>query len=137
MGRFVRPVSRARRRRSELDILGAGANSGDQGARPAAIGASVGNSASSDRKSPHALRSTSSERTRASHVTVLVTGHDGYIGSVAAPMLREAGHDVTGFPTLRKDAREITTDQPEGYDGMEPNSPDRYEEGFCRRKVVL
>ncbi len=66
---------------------------------------------------------------------VLVTGHDGYIGSVAAPMLREAGHDVTGldtffyegcdlfdgavdFPTLRADVRDITTDQLEGYDGI-------------------
>ena len=66
---------------------------------------------------------------------VLVTGHHGYIGSVAAPMLQEAGHDVTGldtffyegcdlgddasvFPTLRMDIRDITTDVLEGYEGI-------------------
>ena len=31
---------------------------------------------------------------------VLVTGHHGYIGSVLAPMLREAGHDVHGLDTF-------------------------------------
>ena len=66
---------------------------------------------------------------------VLVTGHHGYIGSVVAPMLQEAGHDVTGldtffyegcdllddaldFPTLRMDLRDVTTDLLEGYDGI-------------------
>jgi nucleoside-diphosphate-sugar epimerase len=66
---------------------------------------------------------------------VLVTGHHGYIGSVVAPMLKEAGHDVTGldtffyegcdllddaldFPTLRMDLRDVTTDLFEGYDGI-------------------
>jgi nucleoside-diphosphate-sugar epimerase len=68
-------------------------------------------------------------------MNVLVTGHHGYIGSVAAPMLKEAGHDVTGLdtffyegcdliddpldiPTLRADIRDITTDMLEGYDGI-------------------
>jgi nucleoside-diphosphate-sugar epimerase len=66
---------------------------------------------------------------------VLVTGHHGYIGSVVAPMLKEAGHDVTGldtffyeecdllddavdFPTLRMDIRDVTTDVLEGYEGI-------------------
>ena len=66
---------------------------------------------------------------------ILVTGHHGYIGSVAAPMLQEAGHDVTGldtffyegcdlvddgftFPTLRMDIRDVTTDVLEGYEGI-------------------
>ena len=66
---------------------------------------------------------------------VLVTGHHGYIGSVAAPMLQEAGHDVTGLdtffyegcdlgddvfavPTLRMDIRDVTTDVLEGYEGI-------------------
>ena len=66
---------------------------------------------------------------------VLVTGHHGYIGSVVAPMLIEAGHDVTGLdtffyegcdllddavdvPTLRVDLRDVTTDVLEGYEGI-------------------
>ncbi len=31
---------------------------------------------------------------------VLVTGHNGYIGSVMAPFLRRAGHDVVGAGQL-------------------------------------
>jgi len=31
---------------------------------------------------------------------VLVTGHDGYIGSVLAPMVRDAGHEVVGVDTF-------------------------------------
>jgi nucleoside-diphosphate-sugar epimerase len=66
---------------------------------------------------------------------VLVTGHHGYIGSVVAPTLMEAGHDVTGLdtffyegcdllddavdvPTLRMDLRDVTTDVLEGYEGI-------------------
>ena len=30
---------------------------------------------------------------------ILLTGHKGYIGSVAAPMLRSAGHEVVGLDT--------------------------------------
>ncbi len=56
---------------------------------------------------------------------VLLTGHKGYIGGVAVPMLLAAGHEVTGLdtdlyagcdfggepqhiPELRKDMRDIT-----------------------------
>ena len=66
---------------------------------------------------------------------VLVTGHHGYIGSVAAPMLRDAGHDVTGLdtyfyegcdftpdsanvPSIRLDIRDVTTELLEGNDGI-------------------
>ncbi len=66
---------------------------------------------------------------------VLVTGHHGYIGSVAAPILLEAGHEVTGFdtffyegcdfvddavdfPALRIDIRDVTTELLEGYDAV-------------------
>jgi nucleoside-diphosphate-sugar epimerase len=64
---------------------------------------------------------------------VLVTGHDGYIGSVAVPMLVAAGHDVVGLDTgffahgtlgphpeeakaLRMDVRDVG---PEHCDGMD------------------
>ncbi len=31
---------------------------------------------------------------------VLVTGHHGYIGSVLAPIVAEAGHEVVGLDTF-------------------------------------
>jgi len=33
-------------------------------------------------------------------MTVLMTGHKGYIGSVMAPMFRSAGHTVIGWRTI-------------------------------------
>lgn len=64
---------------------------------------------------------------------VLITGHNGYIGSILTGMTAEAGHDVTGLdsylfedctfgedvedpPALRKDIRDITRDDLEGFD---------------------
>jgi nucleoside-diphosphate-sugar epimerase len=66
---------------------------------------------------------------------VLLTGHQGYIGSVAAPMLKAAGHDVVGLdtnlyencncgagpdaiPEIRADLREITRADVEGFDAI-------------------
>ncbi len=66
---------------------------------------------------------------------VLVTGHNGYIGSVMAPMLQAAGHSVTGldsyyyedctfgnptsdFPALRKDVRDVEAADLEGFDAI-------------------
>ena len=68
---------------------------------------------------------------------VLVTGHRGYIGSVMVPLLLEAGHRLTGIdsdlyesctfeaggepvpvPTIRKDIRDITVRDMEGYDAV-------------------
>jgi len=68
---------------------------------------------------------------------VLVTGTDGYIGTVLAPMLMERGHDVTGLDTgyyregwlynhasqlrplsLNKDIRRITADDLLGFDAI-------------------
>ena len=66
---------------------------------------------------------------------VLVTGHEGYIGTVLVPLLREAGHDVTGLdtglftpcllgpapapvPTLRTDLRDVRAEDCQGYDAV-------------------
>jgi nucleoside-diphosphate-sugar epimerase len=65
---------------------------------------------------------------------VLVTGHHGYIGSVTAPLLRAAGHDVVGLDTffyqgcdlmsgpdvshLRMDVRDVRADDLEGFDAV-------------------
>jgi nucleoside-diphosphate-sugar epimerase len=66
---------------------------------------------------------------------VLVTGHNGYIGSVLAPMVRAAGHDVVGLdsylfeactfgddapamPARRLDLRDVTVEDLEGFDAV-------------------
>lgn len=68
---------------------------------------------------------------------VLVTGHQGYIGSVMVPMLLEAGHTVTGYdsdlyqrctydaggtpsnvPSIRKDIRDVDPRDLEGLDAV-------------------
>jgi len=66
---------------------------------------------------------------------VLLTGHHGYIGAVAAPMLRAAGHHVVGLdtnlydhcnfgeglkaiPEIRTDLRDIERDDLEGFDAV-------------------
>lgn len=66
---------------------------------------------------------------------VLVTGHDGFIGSVMVPMLRAAGHEVVGLDiflfesctfgedpppvkALAKDIRDIEVGDLEGFDAV-------------------
>ncbi len=66
---------------------------------------------------------------------VLLTGHKGYIGAVAGPILRSAGHEVIGLdtdlfsgcdfgeaspaiPEVRKDLRELTRSDLEGFDAV-------------------
>lgn len=66
---------------------------------------------------------------------VLVTGHNGYIGTVLVRLLTEAGFDVVGLdnylfstctfgpdvpdvPALRKDIRDVTRDDLEGIDAV-------------------
>ena len=66
---------------------------------------------------------------------VLLTGHKGYIGAVAGPLLRAAGHDVVGMDTdlfagcefgvspqdiaeIRKDIRDLTKKDLEGFDAV-------------------
>jgi nucleoside-diphosphate-sugar epimerase len=66
---------------------------------------------------------------------ILLTGHNGYIGAVAAPMFTEAGHDVTGLDTdlyaqcdfasgpsevrqIRKDLRDIEPSDLKGFDAI-------------------
>src|SRR5215831_10692778 len=63
---------------------------------------------------------------------ILLTGHKGYIGAVAGPILRSAGHDVVGLdtdlfedcdfgeaapalPELRKDIRDLTSIDLKGF----------------------
>jgi len=66
---------------------------------------------------------------------VLITGHNGYIGSVMAPLLTRAGYDVVGLdtgyfdactlvqdsikvPALRKDIRDISVADLHGFDAV-------------------
>jgi nucleoside-diphosphate-sugar epimerase len=66
---------------------------------------------------------------------LLVTGHHGYIGSVVAPMLQTAGHEVVGmdaffyegcdfgpdertFEERRRDIRDVTAAELEGFDAV-------------------
>lgn len=66
---------------------------------------------------------------------VLLTGHKGYIGTVAVPMLAAAGHDVVGLdtdlfagcdfgdpasdvPQLRRDLRNLAKQDLEGFDAV-------------------
>jgi nucleoside-diphosphate-sugar epimerase len=66
---------------------------------------------------------------------VLLTGHKGYIGAVAAPMLQSAGHEVVGLdsdlyagcdfgepapviPEIRKDLRDLIRTDLKGFDAV-------------------
>jgi nucleoside-diphosphate-sugar epimerase len=68
---------------------------------------------------------------------VMVTGHQGYIGSVMVPMLLRAGHSVTGYdsdlyrrctfaaggerasvPSIQKDVRDVKPRDLEGFDAV-------------------
>src|SRR5215831_3397103 len=66
---------------------------------------------------------------------ILLTGHKGYIGAVAAPILRSAGYEVVGLdadifagcdfgeaapeiPEVRKDIRYLTRADLEGFDAV-------------------
>ena len=69
-------------------------------------------------------------------MTILVTGHKGYIGMVMVPMLMEVGHDVVGLdtdlfeqcsfdeedivsvPEIKKDVRDVTVDELSGFDAV-------------------
>jgi nucleoside-diphosphate-sugar epimerase len=66
---------------------------------------------------------------------VLITGHKGYIGTVMAPLLADAGHEVTGldsdlfeqctfgeapreFPSIRKDLRDVERADLEAFEAV-------------------
>ena len=67
---------------------------------------------------------------------ILLTGHQGYLGTVMAPILTAAGHDVTGLdsglfadcvlgsldtpdaPGLTVDLRDVTVEQLQGFDAV-------------------
>jgi nucleoside-diphosphate-sugar epimerase len=50
-------------------------------------------------------------------VNVLLTGHHGYIGSVMAPVLRAAGHEVTGLDTFFYEGCDLR-DEPDGVPAL-------------------
>jgi nucleoside-diphosphate-sugar epimerase len=66
---------------------------------------------------------------------ILITGHKGYIGTVMAPLLADAGHEVTGldsdlfeqctfgkepreFPSIRKDLRDVEAADLKGFEAV-------------------
>jgi nucleoside-diphosphate-sugar epimerase len=66
---------------------------------------------------------------------ILLTGHKGYIGAVAGPILRDAGHEVVGLdsdlfsgcdfgntlpqiPEVRKDLRDLAIGDVRGFDAV-------------------
>jgi nucleoside-diphosphate-sugar epimerase len=66
---------------------------------------------------------------------ILITGHKGYIGTVMAPLLADAGHEVVGldsdlfeqctfgeepreFPSIRKDLRDVEAADLKGFDAV-------------------
>ena len=66
---------------------------------------------------------------------VLVTGHQGYLGTVMVPILQAAGHDVIGLdsgffadcvlgpapvdpPDIRVDLRDVTREQLENFEAV-------------------
>src|SRR5919201_3565363 len=66
---------------------------------------------------------------------VLITGHNGYIGSVLSPMVKAAGHDVVGLDTflfeggtfgengpesdaMRMDLRDVEVSDVRGFDAL-------------------
>jgi nucleoside-diphosphate-sugar epimerase len=66
---------------------------------------------------------------------ILITGHNGYIGTVMAPFLADAGHEVVGldsdlfeqctfgeaprdFPSLRKDLRDVELSDLKGFEAV-------------------
>jgi nucleoside-diphosphate-sugar epimerase len=65
---------------------------------------------------------------------VLVTGHNGYIGSVMTPLLEQAGHEVVGLDfdlfaactfdeppeveSIRKDVRDVEVEDLVGFDAV-------------------
>jgi nucleoside-diphosphate-sugar epimerase len=72
---------------------------------------------------------------RCGTMRILLTGHKGYIGAVAGPILQSAGHEVVGLdtdffagcelgeaapeiPEVRKDMRDLTKAELEGFDAV-------------------
>src|SRR5258707_12532798 len=66
---------------------------------------------------------------------IVITGHRGYIGTVMAPLLADAGHEVVGldsdlfeqctfgeapreFPSIRKDLRDVEAADLKGFEAV-------------------
>jgi hypothetical protein len=85
-------------------------------------------------------------------VRVLLTGHEGYIGTVLAPLLMRAGHEVVGLdsglfvdctyagdvaaiPSIEKDTRDVARRKPGAYGPPRPTAtPSRDAPGNRRRR---
>src|SRR5215467_5443387 len=87
------------------------------------------------RFSPRERRIESVSNRRCVTMRIMLTGDKGYIGAVAGPILRSAGHEVVGLdtdlfagcefgdssgeiPEVRKDIRDLTNSDLEGFDAV-------------------
>src|SRR5712691_6051991 len=84
---------------------------------------------------PRGAFGSASPTDRRGRMRLLVTGHNGYIGSIMVPVLQAVGHDVVGLdtfffddcvlgeepdfiPSIRKDIRDITVSDLNGFEAI-------------------
>jgi nucleoside-diphosphate-sugar epimerase len=67
---------------------------------------------------------------------ILLTGHHGYIGSVTGPLLRAAGHEVTGLDTFFYEGCDLR-DEPDGIPAQRLDLRDADPAGLADHDVVV
>jgi nucleoside-diphosphate-sugar epimerase len=67
---------------------------------------------------------------------ILLTGHHGYIGSVTGPLLRAAGHEVTGLDTFFYEGCDLR-DEPDGIPAQRLDLRDADPAGLAGHDVVV
>ena len=67
---------------------------------------------------------------------ILLTGHHGYIGSVSGPLLRAAGHEVTGLDTFFYEGCDLR-DEPDGIPAQRLDLRDADPAGLAGHDVVV